>query len=92
MKPLASWVCKPVRRTGSRAPLENKKNLIGSALMALDAKLVLKETANGLRSGSFAPNSETSNSYCSLRGSVSRTFESFFCAKRMIIGGGKGIE
>jgi len=42
LEPLASWVCRPVRRTGGWAPHEGiKKNLAGSALLALDAALVL---------------------------------------------------
>jgi len=82
LKPLASGCVNlhVEQEVGPRA--RNKKEPDRFCPVGLDAELVLKETANGLRSGSLASNSEISNSYCSSRVRVSRTIENFFCANK----------
>jgi len=54
MEPLASWVCRPVRRTGGRAPREGiKRNPLGSTLLALDAGLDLERNFAGIQHWAF---------------------------------------
>jgi hypothetical protein len=54
MEPLASWVCRPVRRTGGRALREEiGRNPMGSILLALDAGLDLERNFAGNRDWAF---------------------------------------
>src|SRR5579859_1645891 len=73
-------MCKPVRRTGVDAPRE-KKERTGKVLPSWRSmrSLSVKETADGLRSGSFASNSETTTRECSYLPRVSRTIGVCFC-------------
>jgi len=82
-EPLASWVCWPVRRTGSRVPREGtKRNRGGSALLAALCGAWLLRNCLWTSSGSFASNGETTTWACSYRAGVSRTIGRFFCAKK----------
>jgi hypothetical protein len=82
--PLASRVCRPVRRTGGCAPPEGIKGEPRRFLPShfSDAVLGPKETTFGLRSGGLASNGETSEMILFSLSVGVKDNRNFFCAKR----------